>query len=721
MRIKQTLDIPKDDPLAAVQWILDRLRFAKRDVQDATGRAQLSYPYQTPMTGMPSQLASPSIPLKRQAAWDRDDFIAPKRPRSGDSPHESAYSSTYSGDRGVAIDVAPRTAWSPPPPGSAPLSAYPRQTSPGPPGSRPLRALPSPSSLAYPPSAAPSLPPPTVHSVGSPAPSYQHSTSIHTASTSSATSAHIADLQHQVTLKSLSLQTLQSEYSTLLQKLQRERVKGQAIEKKTSVADNEVNELTGKNEELTEQVKALEIQVEESERKREAERAEAAREKEQWGRMLDMSGRLQAKSAEGRQKLVEERDQLLKRVTAYEEENKNRFGRWKGTMIARTETPQVATGPLESNSESSPTGFEGSNSGDVASLRQEVSALKASIEVLRVALYEAKQHNQDLSSKVAGVLQHSSSIDQAIDRALNNEGSAGPGDPESMEGPSVASPSVNALQAHNEDVSSGLVPRVEATLPSSANAQNVPEPQAVCPTTAVTTPHSTLFSAASVGRAVSPGPAELGFHVQPSTSSPEELIKALGPLPAPYAPFQSTSAHFTERGAHVARSFNGTATEARSASKTSPPSETTDDWVMPSIRQQNIGDNSMGFRPHVSSYTPMTSPYANQGSNSHRIERSSHSYHSSPGPARDAGDSPTNSADSSSSETNATVIKDERISTTSAYRPLERPAGPQMHIGTFRQWDQQPQRAAMPPPPRPFTQPQVATQGSFAGIERSRD
>jgi len=42
---------------------------------------------------------------------------------------------------------------------------------------------------------------------------------------------------------------------------------------------------------------------------------------------------------------------------------------------------------------------------------------------------------------------------------------------------------------------------------------------------------SVLRDAATIGRAVSPGPAELGFSVEPSRSSPEDLIRAHGPLP----------------------------------------------------------------------------------------------------------------------------------------------------------------------------------------------
>lgn len=144
--------------------------------------------------------------------------------------------------------------------------------------------------------------------------------SIHNVTTSSATAQHIADLQHQITLKSLALQTLQSEYTALLQKSQRDRLRTQTLEKKTCTAENEINELTTRNEEVVEQTRILETQLEECERKRESERSDAAREKEQWGKMLEMSARLQAKSTDDRQKLVQEKENLQQRLLIHENE-----------------------------------------------------------------------------------------------------------------------------------------------------------------------------------------------------------------------------------------------------------------------------------------------------------------------------------------------------------------------------------------------------------------
>jgi hypothetical protein len=197
-------------------------------------------------------------------------------------------------------------------------SVHPHQHSPGLRGRSP-RPPPSPSSMATTSHRA-SLSSYTVPPGRSSTTANQPAPSIHTAPASTAASQHIADLQHQVTLKSLSLQTLQSEYTSLLQKFQGDRLKSQTFEKKTVAADQEVNELTMRNDELTEQVKSLNMQLEDCERKRETERSDAVREKEQWGRMLEMSGRLQAKSADDRQKLAQEKDDLQQRLLIRENE-----------------------------------------------------------------------------------------------------------------------------------------------------------------------------------------------------------------------------------------------------------------------------------------------------------------------------------------------------------------------------------------------------------------
>ncbi|KAF2172190.1 hypothetical protein M409DRAFT_17430 [Zasmidium cellare ATCC 36951] len=548
--VNRGLEIPNDSLIGLVQWIVDRLRTAKSDVQDAARRNQGYFPQQQQISqgGYPQRTLSPPNSLKRAAdRWERDDFPVPKRPRSGASVEQPYQlpALTPRDERRGSIDFAARDlrlGYSPPPSESLPGSAHPRQTSPTFANRSMNRPLPSPSSLAYPPSAAPSLPPP----VGSPATSYQPTSTIHSTSNSSATSAHIADLQHQVTLKSLALQTLQSEYASLLQKLQRERVKSQTIEKKTSVADQEVNELTSKNEEMTEQIKTLESQLEESEKKREVDRVEAAKEKEQWGRMLEMGGRLHAKVDSERQRLLEEKEYLTRRVAALETEDSVRPPHVKTDLQVQAEGSRRHSGPdgserpISQNAPPSDMGPVGAGSfgdfsnSEATALKREVLVLNGRIESLRFALEEARRHNQEAEQKTRAFLEQNSQLGTAIDSALKNDASrtvARRNESDLRQAPSSRSTPARHKPAWSPPLLTiSQQPSSHTTTKPSASKHGTLE--------VINGGKSSIANIADVARARTPGPEELGIHITPSTSSPEELIKALGPVPAPLPSFQ---------------------------------------------------------------------------------------------------------------------------------------------------------------------------------------
>ncbi|KAK0890153.1 hypothetical protein LTR91_025860 [Friedmanniomyces endolithicus] len=680
--VVRKLDVPSDTPERTVRWVLERLRLTKQELADAARRVQQPayfFPHPPAPTGLLSRPDSPGNSLKRAAEWSANDNSTSKRPRSGDSPESQVPHSIY--DRRASIDFPTRNIYSPQQTESAPLSAYPRTLSPSLAG-RPLRPLPSPSSLAYPNSAATSLPPPTVHP-GSPAPSYQASASIHTTSTNSVTSAHIADLQHQVTLKSLSLQTLQSEYSGLLQKLQRERVKSQTIEKKTTVSEQEVNDLTGRTEDLTEQVKNLEQQLEESEKKRDSERADTAKEKEQWSRMLDMSNRLQGKLAAERQTAVEERDALKRRA---------------GGLVG--EVKDGESSPIDASTATALTGTEASGvdqrqilhttpqehaSGDVTILNRENGLLKARVDFLVAALQEAKRKNLELGEHSRSTLQRSSDVGQIISRALSGERYANPEPESALSGPTAALVSTDAKMTSYQPTPPAVI-STAASPPKLAPLVKSPyssRPALPTPTSA-TAP--SIAEMASAGRAVSPGPEELGITVQQSTSSPEELIKALGPIPAPLSTFQ----------------FQPTSTYAPTYSQ---------------ARQHSYSPADAAPRGFTSSSAYRQSPYStNQRGKLGWPTASPPSDNSSPDSTRD-GDSPPLLASSTkrrSPDLTSLSRPREDSASSSHGRVLHmEPQGKFPHLTTsaatglagFRPWshDARPGDAAgaMPPPPRP--------------------
>lgn len=401
-----------NDPVRRVQWILEHLRQVKRDAEEWPWRdvsAKMAYSHG------PSFLGS----LKRDAEPAERDDQARKRPRSA-AANEGPYPFNTTGriDTQGSVNTTRKdhtSGYSPGPTDSLPSSAHPRNASPSL-AHRTARALPSPASMTFPLSATSSLPTLAAQSLGSPAPSYQAASS-HTASTHSATSAHIADLQHQVTLKSLALQTLQSEYASLLQKLQREKVKSQTIEKKTTTATQEVNELSGKNEDLAEQVKHLTSQLETSENKRESERLETQREKDQWSRMLEMSGRLHAKVDAERQRLLGEKETLLLRISHYERELAQRQSQVVTNEASRTLEAATDAQLADSTTASEHHALNREsdvNASETQMLRRENATLNGRIESFRAALRQIQEQSTTFQH-MSGVLQ------RAADQALRTD------------------------------------------------------------------------------------------------------------------------------------------------------------------------------------------------------------------------------------------------------------------------------------------------------------
>ncbi|EME48424.1 hypothetical protein DOTSEDRAFT_121924 [Dothistroma septosporum NZE10] len=478
-----------------------------------------------------SRNLSPPNSLKRHAEHsEMEDLQSLKRLHSGAATEEARHFER----RGSIDPISRETRFkhSPPPTESCPGSVHqPRLSSPSFGRYANHRTLPSPSSLAHPTPTAPSLPPlSATQSVNSPATSYPRPSTINAASSSSPTSQHIADLQHQVTLKSLTLQTLQSEYASLLQKLQRERVKSQTIEKKTSAADQEVNDLTSKNEDLTEQVRTLETQLGESETKREHQRQEAAREKEQWGRMLDMSGRLQNKADAEKQRLLEERNYLTQRLAMHENdgshgrgEQAKRDGTHPGKLhtdchSARTDrhpdlsqrmTPLTQVSPVDNSGRSN--------------LEKENVTLRARVTALRVTLEGVRRHNEELEASTRGFLEQTGLLWSNVSRALDDDES-------------------QSNRTSNFD--RAIMAETSAARPrQDPDALRQTEP----PQSTISTRQPGLLeiykdgkrsfaNVAEVSRASSAEPRGPGFHVPTTTSSPEELIKALGPVPTTLPP-----------------------------------------------------------------------------------------------------------------------------------------------------------------------------------------
>lgn len=347
----------------------------------------------------------------------------------------------------------------------------------------------------------------------------------------------------------------------MLQKLQREKIKCQAIEKKTSVADNEVNELTIKNEDLAEQIKSLETQLEETEKKRDAERSSAAKEKDQWGRMLEMSGRLHSKGLADKEKLAEEKAALEQRLVHFEgrtstqpEEKGSANGDEKektnpATVCRHSQMVTLATRPSQANACANDTNEP---------LKRENTALRERVESLHFALVTVRQELHIFHEPLQQMQAHGKKLEEIVGLALKSD--ASPSTTSNAPSQSsrkdseitarlMATRSQNAVAPAKPAISLASMARraSKATLPAGS-LHPLPEldlsPKAI----------------AAVSRPRSPDElAELRFEVKPSTQSPEELMRALGPVPRP------PSSSFGER---VRRSASGSPRGVRRGEKT---------------------------------------------------------------------------------------------------------------------------------------------------------
>jgi chromosome segregation ATPase len=171
----------------------------------------------------------------------------------------------------------------------------------------PYRTLPSPTSISY---SASASGPPAAYS-----PSMNRS--VH--------NAHLQDLQHQISTKTLALQTLQREHDQLLGAFSRSQIRCSTLDKKSQVSDHEINLLTEEKIRLQAQVETLEMQVEELVNAKDEVQKQTAADAAQWRQIVAMSSQLQAQGAEetkrykaDRESWERDRDGLQRRITELE-------------------------------------------------------------------------------------------------------------------------------------------------------------------------------------------------------------------------------------------------------------------------------------------------------------------------------------------------------------------------------------------------------------------
>ena len=230
------------------------------------------------------------------------------------------------------------------------------------------RTLPSPSALHYPPSAS-VLPPNYSPSINQ---------SVH--------NAHLQDLQHQISTKTLALQTLQREHDQLLAAFSRSQIRCSTLDRKSQVSDHEINSLTEEKIRLQAQVEALESQVEDLIQSKDESQKQSAADAAQWRQIMAMASQLQAKGSEelrrykaDRESWERDRDGLQRRILELE----------SGDL-----TLADASGPGESPESEAADDILTSTS--LETLRAEIVRLRRSCSDMEVALRDLRRVTQQM-------------------------------------------------------------------------------------------------------------------------------------------------------------------------------------------------------------------------------------------------------------------------------------------------------------------------------------
>lgn len=270
---------------------------------------------------------------------------------------------------------------------------------------QPMRStiLPSPSSLNF--SSVPTLP-----SMSPPSAAGQ----------TSAQSAHLQDLQHQISVKTLAFQTLQREYDSLLQKLERQRTKCATLEKKFEVSDVEINSLTDEKEKLYEQIATLETQVEDLQQSRDEARRQMVAQGAQYSQIMDMASKIQGQGAEDKKKWETEKSDLEQRIRLLEEAMVSSAAEQTPSeaMHASSASPCVTAGTGEQKSVTP----GASQSETINVLRAEVGRLRSRTQSLEIALQTMRKESISIQEAARQLVESGSKIERVAHGAVATGG-----------------------------------------------------------------------------------------------------------------------------------------------------------------------------------------------------------------------------------------------------------------------------------------------------------
>ena len=204
---------------------------------------------------------------------------------------------------------------------------------------------------------------------------------------------HLQDLQHQISTKSLALQTLQREHDQLLAAFSRSHIRCTALDKKSQVSDHEINTLAEDKIRLQQQVDSLDSQVQELVRSRDEVHQQSSTDGAQWRQIMAMSSQLQLKGADDarrfrleREGWERERASLQKRI----EELESGKGNLPEARAVSGSTTPVASGSILT-------------SGSVEVLREEIIKLRRRCAELELMLHDLAGEAEQIENAITAM------------------------------------------------------------------------------------------------------------------------------------------------------------------------------------------------------------------------------------------------------------------------------------------------------------------------------
>ena len=207
------------------------------------------------------------------------------------------------------------------------------------------------------------------------------------ASSQAAHASHLQDLQHQISTKTLALQTLQREHDQLLAAFSRSQIRCNTLDKKSQVSDHEINTLTEEKIRLQQQLETLETHVDDLVKSRDEVHKQSSADGAQWRQIMAMSSQLQIKGSEETRKYKADRE-------AWEEDRAALRQRVRDLEAGRTGSKgkRRASNPDDDNDALNATSME--------TMRQEIVKLRERCAGLERMLQDLSGETQQIDNAI---------------------------------------------------------------------------------------------------------------------------------------------------------------------------------------------------------------------------------------------------------------------------------------------------------------------------------